>query len=505
MSVKASDSGYAVDEGELDVKTGRGTILWNVAGLSPIYKETVVYANSKNSAPEPTEPESYCQRVQINLDGDVDYLFADAPKSISMSSSTTTVSKTVVNVEPSGLQSCLLRLAESGMTDAQVHVMDVVAHTSVKGETLRTVLWELIGGGRSDAAERIVTELRNERTKPGIEFIEINRLYQDVHDRGGHADAVRAEYIERSAKAPESADALYLTLRTDSQRGPTARLDEAVRKFPKHAYLRLLHAKRHFERLEFAAASESFEALSSLEPSVWAESILPGAKNLVGLKDTRGALAALERAFPAAAVDDTKRREIATLYVLLGTSSGSADPFKLVRKLPAASSTEATAIRMAITKLRAGVSLDENERKLIAQSPLAKLANAAPLLSSKPKEALALIESAKVGEMVIFNDDFELVTLLLCEAFRTAPNSPALARLSLGLPKQTTSLHTFVETGTEDEHFDELGVEQRAAAYFVRSRVTTLSDRDQARLLARAQDLAFVPGPVSRAIKGWSR
>jgi len=497
--------GQVVEASVIDVRMGRGPIVWNVAGVAPVVRSTIIYGSEKDrDTAKVPDPDVYCGETLIALDSAVDYPFTTPPAKMSVPESSKTIQKSVLEIFEGGVASCRAKLLNDPDSPARVHALSMLARYSSTAGDLGTNISALFMTGHQDDALRIVREVRDERgaNLDAPHAVDFHRVYQDTMAMADKRDEARQQYLERMKREPDSAGAQYLGLRSAPLTASLPELDAAVARFPKHAYLRLLHAAHHYQRLEFKQAQDSFDAMHEADAALWTSSVEMVARNLVGLGDVAEALGTVRGAFNTTKVDDdATRRSLASLYAAVASLDPKADGSKLFRDLPHGKANGP--LLVAVGKLRAGVPLDASDKANLSKPPFALLATVAEQVATDPTAALATIGGAGPDEMVLLVDDGEASTLLRCEALRVSADHPALKRLPTEQPTSKESLATFVATGKEDDAFDDLDVTQRAAAYFVRSRVSSLPTAERAQLLARARKLAFVPGPVSRAMANW--
>lgn len=490
LSVRTLD-GRLLEEQALEVRAGEDVLAFNVLGAAPIYRESVVYAAS-SYAPPSAEPDVGCGNSVIHW-GSVDYAFVEPPRSMSLSSSHATETRTHADVVPGGWRICASVLASRGRIAEALALSTRVAEAS--DFATEVVLTALAFDDGSAAAEVLAMLDRARAAHP--EVVELHRVYQTYAIRDGRRDEVRADYDARALASPESADLAYLAARPVPGPDGLLALEQVAARFPEHGYARRAHAYALWAAGRCAESLTAWDAAVALDADTQG-SDAPRAACLVRLGRGGEALALLDREVDET-VDPVLRTSAALLYASAALAVGAANPSGPIRRIdftdagPSAQIHAMLEARLPIEMSRLSA-FEGEERDLLELLAVAAL---------DPDRALALAEA--LSPTAVRQLPPELSTLLFAEAVRRDPSSVAAAHLRAGsligrVP--TVAVARFVTSGEASIEIDDLYPPVRAGVWLARARAETDPVLREA-LTQRALDDDALSQWAAAAAVGW--
>src|SRR5713226_2463136 len=257
----ATADGIEVDALELEVTSGKGVLVWNVAGAMPVFLLDVVYSRVKGP-PDETEPPPravYCGQRLIQLPS-VDYAFRAPDKSVSMPEGPSRLVKSYLDYERGEHDARRLRLFFQAQKrrEADAAAFREIAAPSARWDPVAATAGVDDRRSKSVAqALRIAKEARDARPTD----IEAHRLYQVTAEEAGGGSELVDEYRKRAEAEPASADAQYLYARL--LRGTQGRtlIDRLAARFPDHVYLLRASFYMRFRGGDWTGAHEAWARL----------------------------------------------------------------------------------------------------------------------------------------------------------------------------------------------------------------------------------------------------
>ena len=490
-AIDVESDGRSIEKGRVDITAGTSVIAWNVLGAAPLFSEKVVYQRDDLPRGRDAKAQIFCGERSVRVD-DVDDVFVEPPASLKVSGGSAV--RVHVGLAPGGLMGCVsYLLGENRSVEAARLTADVAAGAAYELGSYAAAL----GLGAAYASKTDVVALAERGRAAHDDSIEHHRAYQHALLEVGERSRLVAEYEQRAAAAPDSADAAYLLARVEPESRVGPFIDGLVARHAEHAYLRRVHLHHHFLAGDHALVVESSSRLAELEDSDRAQSAANVARSFVVLGRGTEALAFVERI--AAGVTARQRVELAELYARVAGRVPGSDAAVLLRTLEK-ESDEAVRAALQVARQRLGLLLPADRPP--EQGPLGEAIALEQLAGSAPEKALARAERSSA--LTLARLDRATAALLYCEALRLG--SPTAARLGAALEmvagEGRSALEALVIDGDE-AGLAEIDPELRAAGHFVRSREASVGTAEQDALVARAREEDILGGPVTRAIEGW--
>ena len=483
--------GRVVDRQQETLTSSGNEVVWNIAGATPLVLEYVHYVKEgSNATPEKRPEEVFCGQ-NFHRFSSVNDIYTDPPKTVSMGKHEDTVTRShlfaLSQGERHGSSLCLSYLLQKDALEASLPILEERARQSgwALGDAYGYVrLAEMV------SAEKTIPIARMARDAHPDE-VDLQRAYQHVQIDAGHLQQMQEEYSQRAQREPESAQAQYLAAVLMPGHAGLMQMEKLSARFADDpvilrstCFLREAHG-------DFAGASKAWQALKALSPQD-AERILDTqVSSLLATHRIDEAWQVLDEAFRAEG--STKSNRYAASLALIANGAGK-DPesaFAELRK-------KADAGDLDFDRVRGGL---EPELKAKDQPPEVKLALA---LRDHPDFALQWLDKASRPDLVDLGR--EQWALLYGEALRRKADA-AVARLervgTMDLPSRSIfARYVRGEAVTLDEA--ELSLEERAAAYFIRSRNDTLPVAEREKLRAQAAKSDVLHSVISTAIKNWA-
>lgn len=486
--------GRVIEQGSVDASSSDDAIVWNVLGAAPVYVEQVVYTASPTfgAPPEGPEPEVHCGEQTFSVYR-VDDAFVDPPASVSLSSSTSRVTRTHLSVDASGLDGCVAWLSAHARGDAAVAILEGVG-ASTGWDGLRVAQLERALVGREDR-EPMLRAVRAWR-EASPEVLDAHRAYQQEMLRRGEREALRAEYAARASERPGDLDAEYLILRITPEDDAFARARELHHAHPEHAPILRIVAHHQLRTGAYADAAASYAALSTLEPERRAVDSIPLlARALAGAGRIEEARSAVESASRAAT--PAEQRALAVLYARLG----GPDPLMLARSLPPIDGEPA--MPPPWDRVWARLPIDPGAASTL--SPDAR--TFVRVMEESTRDPFLALEAVRRAPPELLGElDQDLWALLYAEACRRDGEESEAARLlarGAAAGPLAGAIARYVRDGTASAELEELGADARAAVDLVRSRAPGLDEHERATLLERARAADTLGDGARRAAERW--
>jgi hypothetical protein len=487
-----SESGAEVDTIELDVSSGLDVLAWNIAGAAPVYFETVVYTSGNGSPPPESKPDLYCGRQVISL-SDVDYVFRDPPKSMKLSSSSSRMTRTHVDIAPledSGpMPLCISLLSFEKRLPAATPLLQAYARLSGWEPEATFRALRLMLSYEPSEALRLARMARQDQP----DDVEMHRAYQWVAERTGARDAVLEEYRARAQSQPDSATAQYLYARLKTGHEGIAALEQLAQRYPQEPLVLRSVTYNRWRSGDWRGTIQAWESLRSLSPRDAVRIAEAEATALVALGRRGEALEQLKQLFSSA--DPSLRTSLAALYARVAHDQKGATPDELIVALEAEKTSESDS-RLWGLRAYAGFPTEG-----APDWPSLRLMSA---VGHDPKVALEQAARLRIEEFQAVSHDGW--ALAYGEAVRThaTESETVLARAFLLDAASLDVFRRFVlgEAVSIDEA--ELEPSMRAAARFVRSRNATIRAEERRQLLEQARQDDWFHGTVSEAMASWA-
>jgi tetratricopeptide (TPR) repeat protein len=228
--------------------------VYNVAEAHVYRQETLGYSSNPDLR---SHSEVFIGFERFHHYTGIDYVFAPAPPSVSVDSSTSVTSKAALtvasDVDYNGLAN--MRYAEGKREEAEKAVRKALALSPCHAKAHRNLVTLLRITGRTDEAVSDAQRWIAQCPDAGVEG---HRSYQDAVLEGGGRARLVAEYAERRAQRPSDAASHYLLGRViDDPERSLVEQQEAIRLDPRlaWAYVALAYNLMALERYPEAAAT----------------------------------------------------------------------------------------------------------------------------------------------------------------------------------------------------------------------------------------------------------
>src|SRR5262249_8301894 len=132
--------------------------------------------------------------------------------------------------------------------------------------------------------EKGAVALAREAVAARPDAIPVHVVYQKAMIAAGQEAALVAEYRERAERAPDFADAAYLSARLLHGEALRAAFDALAARWPDHAYIVRGRAVAQAWAGDDAGALASFARLRQLDAALWAAQVRTHARALVALR-----------------------------------------------------------------------------------------------------------------------------------------------------------------------------------------------------------------------------
>lgn len=501
LHASASSGNTSIDTLDTSIASSGMLSIWNVAGATPLLRNTVVYTRDKATGPEPDGAHTvYCGQRFIEL-ADVRYQFVQPPATMSMSKHSNSVSVQQIEVAS--------RPGSAGPTVCIAYLMDHGAAS--EGARLLAVLAELnhwsdqYGPGAIFATEavsrRAALVLARRAVKARPDSLSLARSLQDLRQQNGEYDAMLAEHRQRAQAHPDSADEQYLYAALLSRQQGIDLLQQLHARFPEHALILRSLAWRKAGNGDAAGALQDLQRLHTLAPADAQRLLGAEARALLALNRGADALALLD----AGARDDKDNNQVehARDYALLARQLGSD---KLRTEGGAQLETRLHAERLGSSdysrardfqRICVGLSpLDPDSGK----TPAIRLALA---LRAAPGEAMKLAPQVSRLQMAGFTDSQR--ALVYGEAVRTG--NAALIKSMEGMLSVSGADDLTLQRYLRGEAASIAGIDMdldaQAAAMFIRSRNAALPAAERGALREQAARTELLHGAVHTALNEW--
>ncbi|MCP3137288.1 tetratricopeptide repeat protein [Pyxidicoccus xibeiensis] len=486
-AVAVSPDGVQVDAVELNVRAGPAVQVWNIAGGMPVLLRDVVYS-SMPSANDGSPATVYCGQRFIEL-AKVDDVFVEPPLQLSTRSGGSTTRRYLGIATEEGvvpLELCSTYLLSQDRLGETLPFSEVAARLSGWGEAeVSRALQAALASGPGALIRFTRSSLEARPKDP-----EAHRLYQWAVEREGNVEELLSEYAARARAEPDSADAQYLHARLLRGAARAGAMERLAERFPDHSDTLRSVAHHRYLAGKWEGSVKAWERLRALDAETATNSLDEQVAALVALGRPAEALALLADLFKS---DDAQlRRTVAELHALVAARTGQGQPDALVAAL------EQEHEGKPFTLLRVRAHLPLKEAPQFAGERLMSVIGKEPGAALEEARALKEFELPSLTEVSW--------ALAYGEAVRTASEESerSLSRAYVLSPRQREDFRRFVRGESAALDPDELSPEVRAAAYFVRSRDTSLPEAERRKLVVQARRDDGLHGSVSEAISAWT-
>ncbi|MBL8951713.1 MAG: hypothetical protein JNK82_13105 [Myxococcaceae bacterium] len=492
--VEVKHDGRELETTLVFVKGGSHELVYNIGGAAPLLWEKIAY--STYSAGKEPVWSMYCGQKFIVLD-DVDYVFTEPPKSVSVKGGGT-VYRTHLELEGGGLKSCYAWVVDRGSTESWVELQRLEAKLD-PSKVIDAIDLIAMQGDLREA--QLLAEQAIEKS-PTFDLLYTHELLLLA---SGQTEKARARYAREANDASATDTELYLAsvLLTPAERLPF--LEVALTRFPDSGALHLAKARAH-DRLgdDVKALAEYTAALRTLPGGSLARAANGQLSTLLRLKRNADAWSAL-----TSLVGRPTDTESAITYVNVARLTGNSSTGWDAQLKPPSQRWAQARLDLPVTPPKTGRQEKDwdsppyrKARELIALTlnpgPGGKTPTPAPL------GALAAVARAGEPELKVLPKEY--VWLLLTEAWRTG-DSVAATKLSrhaggYDLPRFDDA-RELISTGRVSPRLDFAPDPLLAVLWLARGRrLATLGDdpKDAYAQVRRFDALGLLP---ARALDKW--
>jgi hypothetical protein len=497
--IVVKSGGRVVEAGTMDVKRGAGALIWNVLGAGLVYREAVHYAAAQSQQKSTLKPTIWCGQSAIVVDDSISDLFATPPARLTTSSAV--VTRDHVDVFPRSEASCTGYLSSEGRFADGARLAAAVAEaTDFDVESTQHAVTLFGRAGDPKQAEQLVARA----VKAHDGSIDLHRLQQAVLLQDGHRAETLEMYHRRADAQPDSADAVYLYARLLPRADGLPAARQALKRFPRHAYLLRSLAFQAAQAGDYREAAAAAARLHEIDRKLWSETARVHAAALVAtgrLDEAR----ALVRGEVIGRPAEGDVEELVTVGLQLAALPPSEPQETLLAALGDPDEARVK-IRRLWVRIAAGTEAAQHDLDALPEDGWARPTMALALLArADPRAALAQLD--KESEIMSTQLPLPVWTLLFAEAVRADEKRPALAALERGSAiggEVIEAAKRYVRTGELSPELDDLPLEMLAALHFVRSRAVGPGD-ERAQLEKRARREEVLHGPVFHALTAWPR
>ena len=481
----AGKDGKVIEEETIDVPGGYDCVLYNVAGAAPIFRQSVTYQAS--SGTDVKETFNIVGGPRFWTNNHTDYVFADPPKTISLSKGERQRVNWMVSLPAKAdWIDTIIHLAKENQQPLAVEVASRIALLHPDRIThVSRVIYALGLAGLSEATGEVARKL----IVAAPHSIEAHRFYQSALESEGKRDQLLSEYQRRLEADPQSPEALYLLLRILPHKDRLQRLEQAVQVFPEDAKLHYSLLVSMAQDHKTAGADKLMAKLKTMKFNDEYRSVLEEyqANLLVDSGQAQRALAAIDRKLASPLL-------VARLAKLVNPSAVSTDALASMKE----------PMRSAIANLfldGAGVGQ-----------------TSAALSEPFPKAFLRLAEAARQGRQAtvaaFLNGKVEPGSISALGRGLLYPLAAALAKqgnskeaetlvAAAGMPGiAQQAFLAIVLGGKNDPELEEADLDTRGALRLALA-IHTDDKTKQKKLLAEAKRDEPIPGPIHLIADRW--
>lgn len=465
-----------LEEGDLNVFTGRDVLAWNVGGLAPAYLETAVYQAIPQDNPP---PEIYCGQQAIAL-SNVDFVFEPLPESVSIPKGSGSATRRHFDVVSYDWTICA-RWANSGEAEPVelARIVSALESAPMIGEGLPySLAIRLSTSTPSETADALAKVVQ------GRDDLPIHRAWQTAMQYAGRTAELLPIYKARYEASPDSLDAAYLYARILPAAEAVVLADAGLAKSPEHVDLLRVHAYSSYLLRRFEDAARDMVVARTKAPErvdelrwLWIE-----VNAALGRPEVAAELCGAQESF-----DEDLYVACRRLAALSGT------------EVPDAAPEGAPAALRASGDARLGLPVDP-EIAATVEDP-ARLAILVSLQTG-PEAALALFQGQPDLHPANLDEESALAVFGAAVVAGDAASAERLCN-PLGRGPGWVGLLTLIERGEITPELDDATLPTRAVAELMRSRMPGLAAAERARLRAEAQRDDLLHGLVHLALERW--
>ena len=470
------------------INTNDRLTIWNVAGAAPLVRNHVLYY-PKYTKPEnlpPAKQDVYCGQRLLEF-GHIDYLFVDAPESVSMSKheSNRTVQQLAIITEDKtmGAEICLNWAFSQGQ---EKNLMEAARVVATINDWKIAPAWAAAMAAAPTSPDAAIAALQAAR-KAHPESIDLERGYREVMQTFGKSETLRKEYLERIRQKPDDPTAHYLL--ASIVQGPSGlqAMQTVHQRFPEYVPALLSLAWRKLAHRDFIGAGRDLQQLRKL--SAEEANSVPEIEltSLLGQHRVADANKLLQEALRG----DNKGNIITMgTHLALTAQQNGENRSDVLAALPFPDdqSRDLARVYVGLAPLKAGAK----------ESPLMQMLLA---MRDNPAKAIELAEKNTPLSFLPNEQQAFLFGLAMLKKNKTVVNR---LKMLLQISQEDQDLmRAYIEGGNVDLNQGDFQPEMQTVAIFFRSRNLQLpaDEREKLRKLAFQSDLQ--PNLVRHALNNW--
>jgi len=496
--VEVKHDGRELETRLVFVKGGSHELVYDIGGAGPLMWTKIAY--TKRAGGEEPQWQMFCGSHFVEVD-DVDYLFVEPPRSISVRGGGT-VYKTSLTLEGGGLEECKSWALDRGTLETWVDLQRLEAR--LNPAKLLYAVDELARQG--DLRE---AQLMAEQAMEKDGSFELRRVHELLLLASDQTEKARSLYAREVNDEHATALDLYFSavLKTGPER--VAFLDEALLRFPSSPHLHWLKG----QALDRAGSSEAAIAAYEAAERAGGPGLADIQWSLYG-HHARALIRANRKpeawALAASIYKDSPTVDGAVSYAQLARITGNSEAGWSAKLKPSGVRWGEALLDLPPSHIPKPNAKDSDwdpesfkrsraiVQLTVRQSTVAKK----PVLP--PQGAFAAVPKAKEADLRMMPED--VVWLLLTEAWRTGDTAAAakLSRQANGysVPRQDDAA-AFIATGVPSPRLDNVGDAYLAVLWLARGRRLATLGQDPTEAYAQVRRLDAFGSVVTRALDRW--
>ena len=484
QAARALVEGQVVDEGPIEVASGNDAFIWNVGGVSPLFKYVVNYFAVEPAWPAPPNITFLCGQ-RLVVEPNIDFLFREPDKSVSMSKGTKVISRTLLSAawrqsDDERQSPCVTQLYlrnDATRLASTVKALRAAGELAPEEETL-----PLIAALLSGTDEGVWEQAKELHQRRGGD-LDTERAVIWAAEETGHLDELLFDLEARKTTAPDDANIAFLLLRATREKQTLASWETALQKFPAHDELRRSVAYAAIREGQWQRSLALWNQRLHDEPAAACDDIEMAGLASIALHKEGEVLEALNDC------PDPMRMDAVIAATRLAMAAKQ-DTKPWLDRLP--SDPQRQRVR-----LMAGLPVRD-----IEHTPMEQTARFLTAVHKSGDALFAELPNLPMEELQSL--DAELAVLIWAEAVRRNHSAATtFARRTHLTPSERKALSGFLTAGQPELEAKRFSPLTRAVMYLTRSRAQGIAPAEKVRLHKLVRQDAVLSGFVISALDHW--